>query len=253
MDVVFPAFLFIVGMSIPFALGSRLGKGEPLWKTAWHVLTRTSALLAIGILMVNESPEREQMGWSPALWCTWMYLAAIFAFCSLTLPQRQRLKVLDGFKNGIFPVLIATDVASRGLHIDGVTHVINYDLPQDPEDYVHRIGRTGRAGAGGKAISLACEDCVLSLPDIEAFIKQKIPVMPLTDEMIVTDYKRASGGPKKKELSHIMKPRERRRPHGKVQTPKSSPRETKDPNASQNRPPRHRKHRGPKPGAEGKS
>jgi ATP-dependent RNA helicase RhlB len=107
------------------------------------------------------------------------------------LDQRKRIKVLADFKDGKFPVLIATDVASRGLHIDGVTHVINYDLPQDPEDYVHRIGRTGRAGAGGKAISLACEDYILSLPDIENFIKQKIPVMPLTDEMIVEDYKRA--------------------------------------------------------------
>jgi len=106
------------------------------------------------------------------------------------LPQPKRLKVLANFKSGKFPVLIATDVASRGLHIEGVTHVINYDLPQDPEDYVHRIGRTGRAGAEGRAISLACEDCVLSLPDIEEYIKQKIPVMPLTDEMIVTDYKR---------------------------------------------------------------
>ncbi|HMK60027.1 MAG TPA: DEAD/DEAH box helicase [Dissulfurispiraceae bacterium] len=107
------------------------------------------------------------------------------------LPQERRLKVLANFKCGKFPVLIATDVASRGLHIEGVTHVINYDLPQDPEDYVHRIGRTGRAGAGGFAISLACEDYVMSLPDIEKYIKQKIPVMTLTDEMIVTDYKKA--------------------------------------------------------------
>ncbi len=106
------------------------------------------------------------------------------------LPQPQRIKVLTNFKEGKFPVLIATDVASRGLHIEGVTHVVNYDLPQDPEDYVHRIGRTGRAGAGGKAISLACEDYIFSLPDIEDYIKQKIPVMPLTDEMIVTDYVR---------------------------------------------------------------
>ncbi|MGO9378213.1 MAG: DEAD/DEAH box helicase [Dissulfurispiraceae bacterium] len=117
------------------------------------------------------------------------------------LPQHQRLSVLANFKNGQFQVLIATDVASRGLHIEGVTHVINYDLPQDPEDYVHRIGRTGRAGAGGRAVSLACEDYIFSLPDIENYIKQKIPVMPLTDEMILTDYKRASSGPRKKGAS----------------------------------------------------
>jgi len=82
------------------------------------------------------------------------------------------------------------DVASRGLHIEGVTHVINYDLPHDSEDYVHRIGRTARAGAGGRAISLACEAYVHSLPDIEELIRQKIPVMPLTEEMIVTGYRK---------------------------------------------------------------
>ena len=72
--------------------------------------------------------------------------------------QKKRLRILDDFKSGKLPILIATDVASRGLHIDGVSHVINYDLPQDCEDYVHRIGRTARAGAEGKAISLADED-----------------------------------------------------------------------------------------------
>lgn len=106
------------------------------------------------------------------------------------LPQAKRIKVLSKFKNGTLQTLVATDVASRGLHIDGVTHVINYDLPQDSEDYVHRIGRTARAGASGKAIALACESYVHSLPDIEDYIKQKIPVMPITDEMIVTEYRR---------------------------------------------------------------
>jgi ATP-dependent RNA helicase RhlB len=115
------------------------------------------------------------------------------------LDQRKRIKVLADFKDGKFPVLIATDVASRGLHIEGVTHVVNYDLPQDSEDYVHRIGRTGRAGAGGKAISLACEDYVFSLPDIENYIKQKIPVMPLSDEMIVDDYRKAAYVDRRKE------------------------------------------------------
>jgi ATP-dependent RNA helicase RhlB len=108
------------------------------------------------------------------------------------IDQKKRMKILSQFKDGSLSVLVATDVASRGLHIDGVTHVINYDLPQDAEDYVHRIGRTARAGAGGKAISLACEDYVLSFPEIEAFIRQKIPVIPVTDEMIVTDYKKVS-------------------------------------------------------------
>jgi len=118
-----------------------------------------------------------------------------FATSSITgdLPQDKRLKVLSKFKGGTLPILVATDVASRGLHIDGVTHVINFDLPQDPEDYVHRIGRTARAGAGGKAISLACEEYVHSLQDIEEFIRQKLPVMPLIEDMIITGYRRAPG------------------------------------------------------------
>ncbi|RJQ52224.1 MAG: DEAD/DEAH box helicase [Nitrospiraceae bacterium] len=115
-----------------------------------------------------------------------------FATASISgdIDQRKRMKVLSRFKDGTLPILVATDVASRGLHIDGVTHVINYDLPQDPEDYVHRIGRTARAGAGGRAISLACEEYIHSLQDIEEFIKQKIPVTPLTDEMVVSDYRK---------------------------------------------------------------
>lgn len=114
------------------------------------------------------------------------------------LDQRKRLKVLSGFRDGTLAILVATDVASRGLHIDGVTHVINYDLPQDSEDYVHRIGRTARAGAEGKAISLACEEYVHSLPDIEDYIRQKIPVMPLTEEMIVKGYRKAAWNAGKK-------------------------------------------------------
>ncbi len=116
------------------------------------------------------------------------------------LPQKKRMKVLSDFKDGKFPVLVATDVASRGLHIEGVTHVVNYDLPQDPQDYVHRIGRTGRAGAGGTAISLASEDDIFSLPDIERYIKEKISVIPITDEMIVSDYKKAASIPHKKSI-----------------------------------------------------
>ncbi len=108
------------------------------------------------------------------------------------LPQKKRMKVLQRFRDGTIPILAATDVASRGLHIEGVTHVINYDLPQDPEDYVHRIGRTARAGATGKAISLACEEYVHSLPDIEDYIRQKIPVVPLTDDMVVSAYRALS-------------------------------------------------------------
>jgi len=92
------------------------------------------------------------------------------------VPQKKRLSMLMRFQSGELPVLIGTDVASRGLHIPDVQYVINYDLPQDCEDYVHRIGRTARAGALGDAISLGCETYAIYLPDIEEFIGHKIPV-----------------------------------------------------------------------------
>ncbi|HQR46850.1 MAG TPA: DEAD/DEAH box helicase, partial [Thermoanaerobaculia bacterium] len=101
------------------------------------------------------------------------------------LPQARRLKILADFKSGRLPLLVATDVASRGLHIEGVTHVINVDLPQDPEDYVHRIGRTARAGATGKAISLADENYVFSLAAIERLIGMKIPTGFAGEELFV--------------------------------------------------------------------
>ena len=89
--------------------------------------------------------------------------------------QRRRLRILEDFKTGALPILVATDVASRGLHIDGVTHVVNFDVPLDPEDYVHRVGRTARAGASGKAFTLACEDYVEGLEGIEGYIGFKLP------------------------------------------------------------------------------
>jgi ATP-dependent RNA helicase RhlB len=92
------------------------------------------------------------------------------------VPQKKRLRMLMDFQSGVLPVLIGTDVASRGLHIPDVQYVINYDLPQDAEDYVHRIGRTARAGAAGDAISFGCETYAVSLPDIENYIGHKIPV-----------------------------------------------------------------------------
>ncbi|HPX60366.1 MAG TPA: DEAD/DEAH box helicase [Deltaproteobacteria bacterium] len=102
--------------------------------------------------------------------------------------QKKRLRILEDFKAGKLPILIATDVASRGLHIEGVSHVINYDLPQDCEDYVHRIGRTARAGAEGKAISFADEDGALYLEAIEEYIRHKIPTEWAEDELFVNDF-----------------------------------------------------------------
>ncbi len=90
------------------------------------------------------------------------------------IAQNKRIRTLEDFKSGKLKVLVATDVAGRGLHIDDVTHVINYTLPEEPEDYVHRIGRTGRAGAVGTSISFACEEDSFLLPDIEEKLGQKL-------------------------------------------------------------------------------
>ncbi|MCX2982477.1 ATP-dependent RNA helicase RhlB [Halieaceae bacterium IMCC14734] len=90
------------------------------------------------------------------------------------IPQNKRTRTLDDFKTGAIKVLVATDVAGRGIHVDGVSHVINYNLPEDPEDYVHRIGRTGRAGASGISISFASEDDAFLLPDIETLLGNKL-------------------------------------------------------------------------------
>ncbi len=102
------------------------------------------------------------------------------------VPQKKRQRLLSQFEAGEFNVLIATDVAARGLHIPDVSHVFNYDLPQSAEDYVHRIGRTARAGAEGDAISFACEDSAFYLPDIEAYIGQKIPLGALDAGLLPT-------------------------------------------------------------------
>ena len=109
------------------------------------------------------------------------------------VPQDKRQQLLNDFQENRITLLIATDVAARGLHIPDVSHVINYDLPQDAEDYVHRIGRTARFGASGEAISFICEHYAYSMPDIEDFIGQKIPVKAITADLlaeIITPKKR---------------------------------------------------------------
>jgi len=100
------------------------------------------------------------------------------------VPQKKRESLLARFQKGQLDILVATDVAARGLHIDGVSHVYNYDLPFDAEDYVHRIGRTARLGAEGDAISFACERYAMSLPDIEAYIEQKLPVAAVDADLL---------------------------------------------------------------------
>lgn len=90
------------------------------------------------------------------------------------IPQNKRVKTLDAFKSGRIEILVATDVAGRGIHIDDISHVVNYTLPEEAEDYVHRIGRTGRAGKDGASISFACEDDAFRLPAIESLLGDKI-------------------------------------------------------------------------------
>ena len=97
------------------------------------------------------------------------------------IPQRKRLSTLQRFKEGDLPYVVATDVAGRGIHVEGVSHVVNFDLPEDPEDYVHRIGRTGRAGAEGVSISFVSEDDAFNLPSIEDYLGTKVTcVQPKT-------------------------------------------------------------------------
>ncbi len=138
------------------------------------------------------------------------------AVISGDIPQNKRLRILTDFREGRLTFLVATDVASRGIHIDAVTHVINYDLPQDADDYVHRIGRTARAGALGKAISFADEDLVFHLPDIEEYIGRKIPSAFPEEDDFCRDYKRTAPHRKapvpEKAGFHDKRPRPRR-PH----------------------------------------
>jgi ATP-dependent RNA helicase RhlB len=122
------------------------------------------------------------------------------------VPQNKRLRIMENFAAGKTRVLVATDVAARGLHIDDVSLVINFDLPNDPEDYVHRIGRTGRAGASGVAISFACEDYAMSLPDIEQYIGHKMDVSKITNELLVKP-----NAPAKRERKH--KPHQKKSAH----------------------------------------
>lgn len=103
------------------------------------------------------------------------------------LPQRKRLQIIEGMKSGKTRILVATDVAARGLHIDDLDLVVNYDVPEDPESYVHRIGRTARAGRSGRAYMLACERYVYGLDPIESLIGMKIPVGKVSDELLVED------------------------------------------------------------------
>ncbi len=138
------------------------------------------------------------------------------AVLSGDVAQDKRERLLADFQNDKLSFLIATDVAARGLHIPDVSHVINYDLPQDVEDYVHRIGRTARFGASGEAISLICEDYAYSMPDIEDYIGQKIPTLPITQELLpeIKSPPPMKPRPNQKRRYHSKKPMPHAKAHG---------------------------------------
>ena len=154
-------------------------------QTLYHVANNEKISLLIGLLkctkttrtivFVNTKKVAEKV---------WSYLEGNeihAAVLSGDVPQKKRQRLFSEFSTGDLKVLVATDLAARGLHIPDVSHVFNYDLPQNAEDYVHRIGRTARAGASGDAVSFACEDYVYSLIDIESFIGYQIPVAAITE------------------------------------------------------------------------
>ena len=161
---------------------------ETVHQTVYYPANEEKIPLLIG-LMRRLEPERtmvfvntKRAADEVAAWLRGNGIEA--AVLSGDVPQRKRQQLFLKFQRGEIPVLVATDVAARGLHIPGVTHVFNYDLPQDPEDYVHRIGRTARFGASGTAISFACEAYAFSLPEIEDYIGYKIPAEPVTEELL---------------------------------------------------------------------
>ena len=132
------------------------------------------------------------------------------------IAQKMRERTIERLKSKKIDIVIATDVAARGLHIPAVSHVINYDLPQDAEDYVHRIGRTARAGAAGDAISFGCETYAMSLPDIEDYIGHKIPVanydVSLLPELVKPKYSARDRGRKGSNRGGKKGPSRRKRP-----------------------------------------
>jgi ATP-dependent RNA helicase RhlB len=133
------------------------------------------------------------------------------------VPQRKRLQLMERFKDGRIKILVATDVASRGIHVEDISHAINYDIPQDPENYVHRIGRTARAGKKGSAISFACEEYVFHLEPIEELLGFKIPVVWPENEWFLED----KAGSVKTERPRSTKPytRDRQGDRRKKRTP----------------------------------
>ncbi len=175
---------------------------EKVKQRMYHVASDEKLSLLLGIL-AKESPERTLVFVNTrreAGWLEQRLIRADFAARALTgdVEQRKRLRYLRQFIEGEVDILIATDVASRGLHIPNVSHVINFDLPDDKEDYVHRVGRTARAGAEGTAISFCCDRYCLNLPAIQEFLNFPIDTSLPPEELFADPelVRHALGGPK---------------------------------------------------------
>jgi ATP-dependent RNA helicase RhlB len=134
------------------------------------------------------------------------------AVLSGDIPQNKRIKTLEGFRNGKIRVLVATDVAARGLHVEDISHVINFTLPQNPEDYVHRIGRTGRAGATGTSVSFACESDSFYIPPIEEYLGHSLSCVQPDPELLKLKPSAQKAVPLRKEGQRSKK-RTGKRPH----------------------------------------
>ena len=170
------------------SIESRQATADNITQILYHTAKHEKTPLLIGLLnrdkparsMIFLNTKRDLERLSVVLEANGYPNAAL----SGDIPQKKREKIIKDFQSGAVNIVVATDVAARGLHIPDVTHVFNYDLPQVAEDYVHRIGRTARAGASGTAISFACEEYVYSLPEIEHYIHNKLPVTPLDEELL---------------------------------------------------------------------
>lgn len=164
---------------------------EKITQELYHVGRHEKMKLLLGILK-KENPENvliftntKQAAYEVAMRLNHNGMKAQYIIGDL--PQSKRLRIIDDMKEGNIPILVATDVAARGLHVDDLDLVINYDIPEDCENYVHRVGRTARAGKTGKAISLSCERYVYGLDAIESFTGIKIPVSWADDEDYLED------------------------------------------------------------------
>jgi ATP-dependent RNA helicase RhlB len=131
-----------------------------------------------------------------------LHLGIRCALLSGEVPQDKRIRTLRDFKEGRIPVVVATDVAARGIHVEGIGHVINYNLPEDPEDYVHRIGRTGRAGAAGVSISFACEGDSFAIPGIEMYLGHDLACTQPEEELLAPSPASAHGHALRPKSTH---------------------------------------------------